>query len=179
MSNKMKRMICRIMVVVIAIAIITTTFEQTHASSKTVVVGHEYDQGYEYQWLKTTETKDTVFKFVTNKWYWLDKNDQLFYYESAGNPTTITTTVGYGGASVGVTVPLGRKGGKGEGIAKTAKKKGYYRIKAKKNISICIRSTRIRTVDEKKRPTSKWGKPFTTKKTYTTNTVTTKLIRKK
>lgn len=178
-NELLRKNVCRILGIVLVALMFCTVPVTTHAESKTVILGHEYCEGIEYQWLKTTETKWTSYKYVTSKWYWLAKGDQLFYFESKGNPTTVNVSVGYGGSSVGVSVPLGKKCGPGEGVAKTAKSKGYYKIKAKKKVFIDVRSTRTRRVDANNKPISKWSKPYTTKKTYTVKNVYSKLIKKK
>lgn len=127
--------------------------------AKTVITGHTVipEAHQEVRYLRTTVTKWTKFKYVTDAWTKLEKGDALFYVYGSGNAVTLSVSAGYHGATFGVSVPLGHTNFSGGGVIKRIKKDGKYKLKAKKLVQLTVVQSQIRNLDvTNKKPVSKW-----------------------
>lgn len=116
----------------------------------------------------TTPPVWTKYKFVANqprKGTYLNKGDGLYYGESGGSSASVSFSLGYAGMSVSMDVPLGKVSDY-YGTFKRANKRGYYKIKAKKQIIPTIWLIQYRDT-----PYSKWSKGVVYNKTYKVNRV--------
>ena len=103
----------------------------------------------------TKDPKWTSCKYISGQpknGTYLKKGDGLYYGESGGDSTSLSFSLGYGCASVAISVPLGKLGSSHFGQFLKATSKGYYKIKAKKEIqpTITLIQYRIKT-------NGKWG----------------------
>lgn len=120
----------------------------------------------------TTDPVWTKYKYVSKqpkKGTYLQKGDGLFYGEKGGDSTSISISLGYAGISVAMSVPVGVINDD-YGTFKRANKKGYYKLKVKKQIipRVALIQYRNREIGGK---WSKWTKPKVYMKTYDVNRV--------
>lgn len=99
---------------------------QSNGPAGTATVQYKvYEYTYEARW-----TPQKVLKGQPKGGYYLEKGDALFYVDCDSG---ISASVAYAGLSV--NVPLGKVGNKKIGVAKTAKKNGYYVLQCKKYVN--------------------------------------------
>ncbi len=119
-----------------------------------------------------TITKDpawTSYKYVSGqptKGTYLEAGDGLYYGESGGSKVSISFAIEYAGCvSVGFSVPIGKMSNSYYGKFLKAKSKGFYKIKARKEIKPTIKLIQYRY--RKNGKWGSWGKAKVYSKKYT------------
>ncbi len=153
---------------VVAVFIPSTAF----AKSNVKVTKAKYARGYYYRTVTVTETKWTSEKYVSGqpkKGTYLKKGDSLSYGENGGSvKANLSMSVGYGIGSVGFSIPLGKQGGSGvHAVNLVAKSKGYYKVKAKKQVKTTVIVVQMKS----QKANSAWQnlKPYKTTETIRAN----------
>lgn len=149
-------------------------------STKIVGKGVIRESNLEYRHLQTVQTKWTGKKYISKKWYKLNKGDMLYYSEKKGSCANINIAVGYGAVKATFQIPMGKAGKNSIGIGKTAPRKGYYRIAVNKKVTMTVKTYQTRKYNNaKRRGEGKWSKGKTVKKQYQVRCVNVYLVRKK
>lgn len=114
----------------------------------------------QYKYVTNTQTKWTKrvrVKGLPKEGEELFKGNQLFYYKTGGSTTSLAISFGfgYGPVSVGVSMGSASTSKKGVyGVAKTAKKHGYYILNCKQKVQV----KGARVYGRVKQSDNSWGK---------------------
>lgn len=167
---------------ILAIVVMVLIAMPAYSFAGTTVVnrGVMEESHIQYRHVQTVTTKWTDYKYITGAWVKLEKGDALYATDVSGNNTTVSIAAGYGGVSVGISVPLGKKTSKsGATFSKTAKSDGKYKIKMKKKVKVTVKVWQTRPYDPiTKEAKGSWSKGNVVSKKYKVLEVDPVLVKK-